>query len=121
MTGGRVNRFNVIKQSRDYDQYGEYVRLWLPELKDLPLEFIHEPWKMTQLQQIEFNCHIGVDYPKPIIPPMAYNSSGKPGTNRGDSGGVSAYVEKRRQPNMSNRNRHQKYEMGGLKESRYNF
>lgn len=121
VTRGRINRFNIIKQSRDYDQFGEYVRLWLPELKDVPLEFVHEPWKMTKFQQIEYNCHLGVDYPNPIIPPHAYNSAGKPGMNRGDNTAVRAYVEKRRQPNISNRNRHQKYEMGGLKEGQYKF
>lgn len=78
---------------------------------------------MTQFQQIEYNCHLGVDYPNPIIPPDAFNSAGKPGSNRVpvDGGGISAYVEKRRKPNLSNRNRHQKYEMGGLKEGGYKF
>lgn len=117
----RINRFNIIKQSRDYDQHGEYVRLWLPELKDVPLEFVHEPWKMTQFQQIEFNCQLGVDYPNPIIPHTVFNSAGKPGQNRGDSSEVASYVENRRKPNLSNRNRHQKYEMGGLKEGSYKF
>jgi hypothetical protein len=76
---------------------------------------------MTQFQQIEYSCHLGVDYPNPIIPPVAFNSSGKPGSNRGESGDVVAYVAKRRQPNLNNRNRHQKYEMKGLKEGSYKF
>eukprot|EP00546_Thalassionema_frauenfeldii_P002476 CAMPEP_0178935750 /NCGR_PEP_ID=MMETSP0786-20121207/24732_1 /TAXON_ID=186022 /ORGANISM="Thalassionema frauenfeldii, Strain CCMP 1798" /LENGTH=439 /DNA_ID=CAMNT_0020613959 /DNA_START=159 /DNA_END=1478 /DNA_ORIENTATION=+ len=46
MTGGRLNRFNIVKQSKDYDQHGDYVRHWLPELKNLPIEFVHEPWKI---------------------------------------------------------------------------
>ena len=33
MTGGRLNRFNIVKQSKDYDSHGDYVRHWLPELK----------------------------------------------------------------------------------------
>lgn len=70
MTGGRLNRFNIVKQSKDYDQHGEYVRLWLPELKDIPTEFVHEPWKMTQFQQMESGVRLGVDYPNPIIPPF---------------------------------------------------
>jgi deoxyribodipyrimidine photo-lyase len=74
MTGGRLNRFNIVKQSKDYDQHGEYVRLWLPELKDVPTQFIHEPWKMSSVQQKEYNCRIGVDYPNPIAMPYYANS-----------------------------------------------
>ena len=134
MTGGRINRFNIVKQSRDYDQHGEYIKLWLPELKDVPVPYVHEPWKMTQFQQIEYNCHLGLDYPNPIIPPFAYNASGQPGSGRqGDShrntnsngrqggGKRNNNKEKQRKPNNSNRNRHQKYEMTGLKEGQYNF
>ena len=124
MTGGRINRFNIVKQSRDYDQHGEYVRRWIPELKDVPTEFVHEPWKMTQFQQIEYNCNLGLDYPNPIIPPFAFNSSGKPGggTNRNQNNSAAPPPrEKQRKPNTSNRNRHQRYEMTGLKEGRYNF
>lgn len=143
MTGGRINRFNIVKQSRDYDQYGEYIKLWIPELANVPVPYVHEPWKMTQFQQIEYNCHLGLDYPNPIIPPFAYNASGQPGSGRhGDSGGGGSRNgggkhnnnhhhhgssssqcnrEKQRKPNGSQRNRHQKYEMTGLKEGQYNY
>lgn len=73
MTGGRVNRFNIVKQSKDYDQHGEYVRHWLPELQNVPTQFVHEPWKMNQFQQMEANCQLGVDYPNPIIKPFVPN------------------------------------------------
>lgn len=43
LTGGRVNKFNIVKQSRQYDELGEYIKLWMPELADVPLEEIHEP------------------------------------------------------------------------------
>jgi len=43
LTGGRVNIFNVRKQSKQYDERGQYVRLWLPELADVPADEIHEP------------------------------------------------------------------------------
>ena len=36
LTGGRVNRFNLIKQSKDYDVNGDYVRRWCPELARVP-------------------------------------------------------------------------------------
>lgn len=37
-------RFNVIKQAKDYDSHGEYVKTWLPALRGLPVDFIHTPW-----------------------------------------------------------------------------
>ena len=40
---------------------------WVPELSNVPTEFIHEPWLMSEEQQLEFNCVIGKDYPEPIV------------------------------------------------------
>ena len=42
LTGGRVNKFNIVKQSKDYDKDGDYIRTWLPELANVPAEKIHE-------------------------------------------------------------------------------
>jgi hypothetical protein len=33
MTGGRVNKFNIAKQTKDYDPQGAYIKAWVPELK----------------------------------------------------------------------------------------
>jgi deoxyribodipyrimidine photo-lyase len=107
MTGGRLNRFNIVKQSKDYDQLGAYVKLWCPELKDLPKEFMHEPWKMNQFQQMEYNCRLGVDYPNPIVSPSQPRTDG--GNRHGNSNSG-----KQRKPN--NRNRHQSKEMKSLKQ-----
>lgn len=63
----RNRYFNIVNQARKYDRKGEYVRRWLTELSDLPSEFVHEPWKMTQDQQKLYETQIGVDYPKPMI------------------------------------------------------
>lgn len=105
MTGGRLNRFNIVKQSKDYDQLGDYVKLWCPELKNLPKEFVHEPWKMNQFQQMEFKCKLGVDYPNPVVPPSQPKyGGGNGGPKRGGK------------PKDNNRNRHQKNEMKSLKQ-----
>jgi deoxyribodipyrimidine photo-lyase len=118
ITGGRVNRFNIVKQSKDYDQNGDYVRHWLPELKDVPTRFVHEPWKMTQFQQMEYGCKLGVDYPNPIIPPFQPRNdggSGGPGHDGGKNGGRGG---KQRKQYDGKANAHQKYEMKSLKEGR---
>lgn len=44
LTGGRINHFNITKQSKDYDADGDYIRHWLPELQRVPTARIHEPW-----------------------------------------------------------------------------
>jgi len=107
MTGGRLNRFNIVKQSKDYDCNGEYVRLWLPELKDVPNEFVHTPWKMTQFQQIEYNVRLGVDYPNPIIPPFTPNARNSKGENNRRGG--------KSDRNNPNRGRGQRKDMKSLK------
>lgn len=85
LTGNRVNKFNIAKQSRDYDASGEYVRHWLPELKDVPTQYVHEPFKMPPDVQEASNCVIGRDYPRP--PPTNSGRGGKGGRGRGGKGG----------------------------------
>lgn len=63
----RNRRFNVILQGKKYDKKGEYIRHWVPELKLVPSEFIHEPWKMTPDQQVLFGMEIDKTYPGPVI------------------------------------------------------
>ena len=112
MTGGRLNRFNIVKQSKDYDQHGEYVRHWIPELKDVPTQFVHEPWKMNQFQQMEYNCNLGVDYPNPIIKPFypnPRNGSKSKGDNRRKGGNG------KNNNKNNNRGRGQRKDMKSLK------
>ncbi|RAH16148.1 MAG: deoxyribodipyrimidine photo-lyase [Methanobacteriota archaeon] len=62
-----VRAYSVIKQSQDQDPNGVFIRRWVHELRHVPDEFIHEPWKMTEVNQKKYNCEIGLDYPLPII------------------------------------------------------
>jgi deoxyribodipyrimidine photolyase len=41
--GKRVNKFNCVKQSKDYDPVGRYLRHWLPELRAVPAPMIFSP------------------------------------------------------------------------------
>lgn len=38
--------FNPVSQSETHDPHGNYIRRWIPELRDVPDEFIHAPWTM---------------------------------------------------------------------------
>jgi len=37
--------FNPTSQAEKCDEKGEYVRRWIPELKDFPADLIHQPWE----------------------------------------------------------------------------
>lgn len=49
------------------EQSGDFVRFWVPELKNFPTKFIYEPSKAPQLAQSTAKCQLGRDYPKPIV------------------------------------------------------
>jgi deoxyribodipyrimidine photo-lyase len=59
--------YNPIKNSYEHDPDGEFIKRWVPELRNLPHAFVHEPYKMTYLDQKFNDFEIGKDYPKPIV------------------------------------------------------
>ncbi|HAJ34446.1 MAG TPA: deoxyribodipyrimidine photo-lyase [Chloroflexi bacterium] len=59
--------FNPVAQGQKFDPTGAYVRRWVPELRTVPDNFIHEPWRMARSDQLRAGCIIGRDYPAPIV------------------------------------------------------
>ena len=59
--------FNIISQAKRYDQQGDYIRLWVPELAALPASIIHDPSQAYSGQLREHHIELGVDYPNPVI------------------------------------------------------
>ncbi len=59
--------FNPSLQGAKFDPEGAYVRRWVPELADVPLRYLHEPWTMPLSEQRKAGCRIGQDYPAPIV------------------------------------------------------
>ena len=61
---GRQNRyFNIVKQSKNYDAKGDYLRHWLPEIASIRGDKIHEPWTLSTQEQQQFGIKLGKDYP----------------------------------------------------------
>ncbi|MBS1518880.1 MAG: deoxyribodipyrimidine photo-lyase [Bacteroidetes bacterium] len=58
--------FNPYLQSKKFDPKGDYIRKYIPELKNVPSEFIHEPDKMSSDDMKKYNVIIGKDYPAGI-------------------------------------------------------
>lgn len=47
--------FNALRQARQYDPQAEYVSLWLPELRNVPVHLRHTPFLLNQLQLSALN------------------------------------------------------------------
>jgi deoxyribodipyrimidine photo-lyase len=68
LTGVNTLRiYNPIKNSEAHDSEGTFIRKWLPELAEIPAGLIHEPWKMSEMDQVFYSCKLGIDYPYPIV------------------------------------------------------
>ena len=59
--------FNIISQARRYDPKGEYVKYWIPEIKDVPDSCVHTVDRLSQEELNTYNITLGKDYPEPVL------------------------------------------------------
>ncbi|UJA21319.1 deoxyribodipyrimidine photo-lyase [Thermoleophilia bacterium SCSIO 60948] len=59
--------YNPQRHAERYDPNGTYVRRYVPELRDVPDEFIFAPHEMPDDVQREVGCVIGEDYPEQML------------------------------------------------------
>lgn len=59
--------FNPTLQSQKFDPNGDYIRRWLPELKDVPAKWIHCPAEAPPEILRQAFVILGKTYPRPMI------------------------------------------------------
>lgn len=59
--------FNPTLQSKKFDKEAQYIRKYIPELKDIPSKYIHEPSKYLEKIKTECNIDLKDTYPLPIV------------------------------------------------------
>ena len=59
--------YSPVKQGKDHDPGGEFIREWVPELRGIAGPAIHEPWTLQESAQVAGGCRIGRDYPLPVV------------------------------------------------------
>mgnify|MGYP003331673838 CR=1 FL=1 len=58
-----------VEEAKHMDPSGLYTLRFLPELKNLPLQYLFEPWLAPEQILFKAGIQLGNDYPKPIVQP----------------------------------------------------
>ncbi|WP_077529378.1 FAD-binding domain-containing protein [Vreelandella utahensis] len=56
--------YNPVLQSHKLDPEGRFIRAWVPELADVPNEWLHTPWGLSSTQRSRLGAGA---YPLPLI------------------------------------------------------
>ncbi|MEQ8516209.1 MAG: deoxyribodipyrimidine photo-lyase, partial [Chromatocurvus sp.] len=59
--------FNPTTQGEKFDATGDYVRRWVPELKNLPDKHLHKPWEAPEAVLQDAGISLGDEYPQPLV------------------------------------------------------
>jgi deoxyribodipyrimidine photo-lyase len=59
--------FNPVTQGQRFDPDGNYVRRYVPELRELPTKHIHAPWEASDSELRAAGVALGDTYPHPIV------------------------------------------------------
>ncbi len=62
-----IRMYSPLKQATEQDPHGDFIKTYIPALKNLPPPFIHDPSQLTKIDEIQFNFKPGADYPHPCV------------------------------------------------------
>ena len=56
-----------MTQSKKFDPNGDYIKKYIPELKNIPSKYIHLPSEIETDSLRSYGVELGYDYPNPIV------------------------------------------------------
>lgn len=59
--------FNPLLQGEKFDPEGEYVKKYVPELRNLPKKWIHRPYEAPEIELRSAGIILGKTYPAPLV------------------------------------------------------
>lgn len=62
-----IRIYNPTKQAMDQDPDGRFIRRWVPELAEVPVPLLFEPWTLTPMEQQMYSIEPESVYLNPII------------------------------------------------------
>ncbi|WP_020409210.1 FAD-binding domain-containing protein [Hahella ganghwensis] len=58
-----------VNLAQKLDPEGLYIKAECPELSELEGQELFQPWQLSEAQQVMMSCHLGSDYPAPVVEP----------------------------------------------------
>ena len=114
-TGINIPRiYNPIKQARDHDPNGFFVRRWIPALRRVPNTWLFEPWRLTPEMQEQFGILADNRLPVPIVDLEAatreskrrlYDRRGNAEVKAGKKAVIEKHASRKRQDQMHSSSR----------------
>jgi deoxyribodipyrimidine photo-lyase len=59
--------YNPITQAQELDPHGDFVRRWVPELRNIPDSWIFQPWVLPAEARMRYGLLGDADYPPPLV------------------------------------------------------
>ncbi|ARK09489.1 DASH family cryptochrome [Fibrella sp. ES10-3-2-2] len=64
--------FNIYSQATRYDEQGDFVKHWLPELSNVPANKVHLVSQLDSQQLTSYGVTLGSTYPLPVLNPSKW-------------------------------------------------